>query len=286
MQKTLTALPSHTSLWQTIESLTHRQRLAHAYLLFGDLETAVRPFVNRWIAMQMCEGVSAPCEDCLPCKRLIANTHPDLYRIQPEESGVIKVESIRALSDVVYQTSQCGQYRCIVIEAAETLNTFAANALLKVLEEPPARVRFFILAKAGSSLPATLMSRCQRYAVPDVACVSVYAKITLQPEWMQSFQALLIGSMTPWVLAEKWSKQTLQEVVDWLYLVTAAVFRAARTHQYANAWIKDIVNTRTTETWMKQLDRIQETSKLLLRQVNLNASLTLNYLLMGFCDAD
>lgn len=282
----LTVLPSHASLWQTIELLTHSQRLSHAYLFFGDLETAVRPFVNRWIAMQMCQGVSVPCEECLPCKRLIANSHPDIYRIQPEDSGVIKVESIRALSDSVYQTSQCGAYRYIVIEAVETLNTFAANALLKVLEEPPAHVRFFLLAKAGSRLPVTLMSRCQRYLVPDLENTSVYAKIALQPEWMDALQGLLMGSTTPCSLAEKWSKQTLQEVVTWLYLVTAALFRAARTRQYANSWVKEIANMRTTETWMKQLDRIQETSKLLLRQVNLNTSLTLSYLLMGFCDVD
>lgn len=282
----LQALPSHESLWNTVERVMQNQKLVHAYLLLGDLQTAVRPFVNRWIAMQLCVNATKPCGACIPCQRFIIGVHPDVYIVQPEDSSIIKIEQIRALSDMIYQTPQCGEYCFVVIEGAEKLNTSSANALLKLLEEPPAHVRFFLLAKELSRLPATLVSRCQRYRVPDSENSSIYLQIESQPEWMQDMQALLSGGINPWVLTEKWSKQSYPELIAWLYLVTAALFRAVRTGQSPNQWVKQLASTRSVETWLQQLDRIHEASKTLQRHIHLNVSLTLSYLLMGFCDVD
>jgi DNA polymerase-3 subunit delta' len=86
--------------------------------------------------------------------------------LQPiEESKQIRIEQIRELSEELALTAHQGSYKVAVITPADTLNRFAANALLKTLEEPPARTLIMLVVTQPSRLPATILSRCQRVRV-------------------------------------------------------------------------------------------------------------------------
>jgi DNA polymerase-3 subunit delta' len=86
--------------------------------------------------------------------------------LQPiEESRQIRIEQVRALSEELALTSHQGAYKVAILTPADTLNRFAANALLKTLEEPPPRTLLMLVVTQPSRLPATILSRCQRIRV-------------------------------------------------------------------------------------------------------------------------
>jgi DNA polymerase-3 subunit delta' len=95
-----------------------------------------------------------------------AARHPDLTRVSLlEESRQIRIEQLRELANELALTSHAGGYKVGILTPADALNRFAANALLKTLEEPPPRTLLILVATQPSRLPATVRSRCQRLRV-------------------------------------------------------------------------------------------------------------------------
>lgn len=103
--------------------------------------------------------------------RLVLNTdrdhHPDWVSVRPvDDSKQIRIEQIRELAQELALTSHQGGYKVGILSPADAVNRFAANALLKTLEEPPQRTILMLVATQPSRLPATILSRCQRIRVP------------------------------------------------------------------------------------------------------------------------
>ena len=95
------------------------------------------------------------------------NEHPDWINVRPiDDSRQIRIEQVRELAQELALTSHQGGYKVGVLSPADVLNRFAANALLKTLEEPPGRTVLILVVTQPSRLPATILSRCQRVRVP------------------------------------------------------------------------------------------------------------------------
>jgi DNA polymerase-3 subunit delta' len=142
-------------------------RLPHA-LLIHDVAGAGGDWLARWTAqLALCTNPSAaPCGGCVSCKRVEASQHPDLILVQPtDDSKQIRIEQVRELASELALTAHQGGYKVGILTPADAFNRFAANALLKTLEEPPARTLLILVASMPSRLPATILSRCQRLAV-------------------------------------------------------------------------------------------------------------------------
>lgn len=93
--------------------------------------------------------------------------HPDWISVRPvDDSRQIRIEQVRELAQDLTLTSHQGGYKVGVLSPADVLNRFAANALLKTLEEPPQRTILILVVTQPSRLPATILSRCQRVRVP------------------------------------------------------------------------------------------------------------------------
>jgi DNA polymerase-3 subunit delta' len=108
----------------------------------------------------------APCGTCIGCTRVANNQHPDLIRVVPtEDSKQLRIEQVRELAQELSLTSHQGGYKVGILSPADSMNRFAANALLKTLEEPPARTLLILVASQPSRLPATILSRCQKLKV-------------------------------------------------------------------------------------------------------------------------
>jgi DNA polymerase-3 subunit delta' len=142
-------------------------RLPHALLIH-----AAPGVGGEWLAtwaaqLALCtESRGAPCGECGACRRTAAGQHPDLISVGlPEDSQQIRIEQVRELSAELALTSHQGGYRVAIISPADSLNRFAANALLKTLEEPPPRTLLALVAAQPSRLPATIVSRCQRIRI-------------------------------------------------------------------------------------------------------------------------
>ncbi|MEP7245395.1 MAG: DNA polymerase III subunit delta', partial [Gammaproteobacteria bacterium] len=142
-------------------------RLPHG-LLIHDSTGAGGDWLAGWAAaLAMCTNPDeAPCGRCQGCTRVAANQHPDLIRMHPiEDSKQLRIEQVRELAEELSLTSHQGGYKVAILSPADMLNRFAANALLKTLEEPPPRTLLILVASQPSRLPATILSRCQRLRV-------------------------------------------------------------------------------------------------------------------------
>jgi DNA polymerase III subunit delta' len=151
----------------TLANAHQAGRLPHA-LLLHEAPGAGGDWLAQWVArLVLCQSATgAPCGACPSCHRVATAQHPDLFLLQPiEESRQIRIEQVRALSEELALTAHQGAYKVAILTPADTLNRFAANALLKTLEEPPARTLLILVATQPSRLPATILSRCQRIRV-------------------------------------------------------------------------------------------------------------------------
>ena len=149
-----------------------RGRLAHAYLFLGDdlgvLEDAARKLAQtlnclRPPARGENSVPTAPCGDCPNCRRIASRNHPDVVWIRPEmKSRVISVSQTRDVIDRMNLKTTEAAHKIAVFAGADRMNTSAANAFLKTLEEPPAGSVLILLSTEPDRLLETILSRCQR----------------------------------------------------------------------------------------------------------------------------
>lgn len=146
-------------------------RLAHAYIIGGPVRGAASELLAQFLPLLFCRGLVKPCGECAECRRVAAHAHPDILRLEPESKarmitiGEDEEEGIRKVLRFISLTPFIGPWKVCVILDADRMNAPAANALLKTLEEPPPASLIFLLAESPQSLPATIISRCQRLAV-------------------------------------------------------------------------------------------------------------------------
>jgi len=141
--------------------------MSHA-LLIHESPGSGGEWLARWIAqLMLCsQPTPEPCGRCVNCQRVLNNQHPDLLLVQPlEESRQLRIEQVRELSEELALTSHQGGYKVGLLMPADSLNRFAANALLKTLEEPAPGTLLLLVAVEPSRLPATILSRCQRIRI-------------------------------------------------------------------------------------------------------------------------
>lgn len=190
-------LPWQQQQWLQVQQAVNKQQLPHAILLTGLRGIGKHVFATRLAHALLCDQAlpsSDACGQCKACLWLKAKTHPDLISISPEaDSQTIKIAQIRQLHQLAYQTSHCGGLRIIIIEPAEAMNRAAANALLKLLEEPSDQTLFLLLCHQSHSLLATLRSRCQSLLFPPLSDAQVM-QYCGQGENIQAHLPLLFGA--------------------------------------------------------------------------------------------
>ena len=178
--------PWQQALWQQVSATD--ARLPHALLMSGPPGQGKRDFAETFAARLLCASPDASgfaCDACDGCRLRLSGNHPDLLRIVPEadlpdeaQSGgkskpstQIVVDQIRQLREQLGVTAHQSDVRAVIIDPAEAMNQNTANALLKLLEEPPAGTVFLLVSSAPRRLLPTIRSRCQQwhFARPDAA---------------------------------------------------------------------------------------------------------------------
>jgi len=99
------------------------------------------------------------CDECSSCRKTGLGRHPDLKILEPD-GGVIKVEQIRELEEFLSLTPYEGNKKIVIVDDADRMNTYAANAFLKTLEEPPDESIIMLISPREHLLPDTIRSRC------------------------------------------------------------------------------------------------------------------------------
>lgn len=155
---------------EPIKQHFQRAYTGHAWLVYGDQGLGKSDLVAQIAAQILCHHTKIGeqqdrCGYCASCRLSDTAGHSDFYCIKPEK-GVIQIDAIRKLISHLNLSPQISDCKIAVVEDAHRLNLAAANALLKILEEPPGETIIFLVTHQPYALLATIRSRCQRLYVP------------------------------------------------------------------------------------------------------------------------
>lgn len=148
---------------RTLQNAIRENKLSHAYLFCGPRGTGKTSAAKILAKAVNCEkGMSGePCNECDACKRITAGAVMDVLEIDAASNR--GVEEIRDLREKVKYAPTEVRHKVYIIDEVHMLTTEAFNALLKTLEEPPPHVMFILATTEPHRLPATVISRCQRF---------------------------------------------------------------------------------------------------------------------------
>ncbi|MGG4551488.1 DNA polymerase III subunit gamma/tau [Paenibacillus humicus] len=148
---------------RTLQNAIREQRLSHAYLFSGPRGTGKTSAAKILAKAVNCEKgpASEPCNECDACRRITAGAVMDVLEIDAASNR--GVEEIRDLREKVKYAPTEVRQKVYIIDEVHMLTTEAFNALLKTLEEPPPHVMFILATTEPHRLPATVISRCQRF---------------------------------------------------------------------------------------------------------------------------
>ena len=220
------------------------ESLFHAYLITGGREESRLTYAEKLAAAYLCDGGKAPCGNCRHCRKVAANSHPDLTQITPPEGKrEIVVGQARALRADAYIRPNEGKRKVYIIDPADAMNEEAQNALLKVLEEGPQYTAFLLLAGEPGRMLETIRSRCEQLVLQP-------EEETPDPELLdraeQLAQLLLCGdelAVAEGMIALEQEKQKSAELAELLLLTERCV--ANRLVDYPKRAVKLLHILRT-----------------------------------------
>jgi DNA polymerase III subunit gamma/tau len=184
---------------KTIKNTVKSDRIGHAYLFCGTRGTGkttmAKIFARAINCLEPKDG--DPCNKCEICKGILSDSILDVIEIDAASNN--SVDNIREIRDeVIYAPSQA-KYKVYIIDEVHMLSAGAFNALLKTLEEPPAHVVFILATTDPHKLPATILSRCQRFDFKKITPSSIAQRVMLVAEASQiqieNEAALLIAKL-------------------------------------------------------------------------------------------
>ncbi len=153
--------PWHEGLIKSLQEQVHAGRLPHALLFVGD-RLNTKQLMVRFIQSQVCEG-DGPCLSCSSCRAVEEDSHVAITTLGFGEEKKITVDAIR---DLQVSLNLKSQQRLWVMMDAARMNINAANACLKVLEEPNTNVCFLLSTESLTNIAPTIVSRCVKQIVP------------------------------------------------------------------------------------------------------------------------
>jgi len=258
MAETNDGFPALAYSWQQdvmrrLEQQMAENRLPHALMLTGP-QGVGKAHLARVLAQRLlCQApkTGSACGKCHACGLLRAATHPDLHQLVPEDPGkAIKIDAVRELTQRLVGHAQQSGYKLVIVEPAEAMNSNAANALLKTLEEPADDTLLILVSHKPASVLPTIRSRCQLCPLPLPARDRVLPWLTplvahnslsadqlldlargaplralafLEGEVLERHQqierdfiALCGQKLTAMNLADQWQKNDLTLILEWL----------------------------------------------------------------------
>ena len=178
-------LIGNVNIRDSVVNSLRENRLPHALLIEGDVGTGRHTLAHFIAKAIVCEAKTVPCGECRGCNAAESSNHPDITVIAPQENKKnIAVSQIRDLKAETVIKPHQAKAKVFVIDFADTMNDQSQNALLKVLEEPPAATYFILIAESKASFLETVISRCVvlTLSTPEAAVAAEYiAKNTDYP---------------------------------------------------------------------------------------------------------
>ena len=164
---------------RTLKNQIMANRVGHAYLFNGGRgtgKTSAAKILARAInCLNPKDG--EPCNECEICKGAISGSLTDIVEMDAASNN--SVEDIRSIREEVNFLPTKAKYRVYIIDEVHMLSTGAFNALLKTLEEPPEHVKFILATTEPQKLPATILSRCQRFDFKKISNQDIIKRLEI-----------------------------------------------------------------------------------------------------------
>lgn len=153
-------------------------RVAHAYLFCGTRGTGKTTMAHILSRAVNCLNPhdGEPCNECEICREILEGSCVDVLEIDAASNN--SVDNVRSIRDEVMYTPTKTRRKVYIIDEVHMLSTGAFNALLKTLEEPPEHVMFILATTEPHKLPATILSRCQRFDFRRISHDSIVGRLT------------------------------------------------------------------------------------------------------------
>ncbi len=164
---------------KTLKNQIMSGRVGHAYLFNGGRgtgkTTAAKVLARAINCLNPQNG--EPCNECEICKAAINGSLTDIVEMDAASNN--SVEDIRSIREEVNFLPTLAKYRIYIIDEVHMLSIGAFNALLKTLEEPPAHVKFILATTEPQKLPATILSRCQRFDFKRISNENIIKRLNI-----------------------------------------------------------------------------------------------------------
>ncbi|MBR2366002.1 MAG: DNA polymerase III subunit gamma/tau [Oscillospiraceae bacterium] len=189
---------------QTLKAQLQSGKLSHAYLFTGTRGTGKTTCAKILAKAVNCLDLQDgnPCNACTACRAIDSGSCVDVMEIDAASNN--SVDQIRDLRDEAVYTPAQVQRRVYIIDEVHMLSTAAFNALLKIMEEPPSHLLFILATTELHKVPATILSRCQRFSFRRLRSGDVAARlnyiayqegIELQPEAAELLASMADGAL-------------------------------------------------------------------------------------------
>lgn len=291
------ALLGNERLKENLRRSIGRGRISHFYLISGPDGAGKRTLAKLLAAAILCQGSDRPCGSCPACRKVLGSGHPDYITVDDPEKKTVPVDLIRqARADIYIQPNEADR-KIYLFPRAHDMGVPGQNALLKVLEEPPAYGVFILLTSnpqmllptirsrctelALTALPATLLETTLRNKYPDSTPDAISAAVARSGGWLgQAMESLDAGASLPpetegflrsyakrdacgltCTLAsmEKWSRDMfLTSLHQWVGLLESALAYRSGASVYA-PMSKELTAGRSANELMDAISILQKT---------------------------
>ena len=167
------------AITRTLKNQIIAGRTGHAYLFNGGRGTGKTTSAKILARAVNCLNPKdgEPCNECEICKAALAGSLTDIVEMDAASNN--SVDDIRSIRDEVNFLPTLAKYRVYIIDEVHMLSTGAFNALLKTLEEPPEHVKFILATTEPQKLPATILSRCQRFDFKKISNENIIKRLNI-----------------------------------------------------------------------------------------------------------
>ncbi len=164
---------------RTIKNQIIADRVGHAYLFNGGRGTGKTSAAKILARAVNCLNIQdgEPCNECEICKAALDGSLTDIVEMDAASNN--SVEDVREIREAVNFLPTKAKYRVYIIDEVHMLSTGAFNALLKTLEEPPEHVKFILATTEPQKIPATILSRCQRFDFKRVSNEDIIKRLKI-----------------------------------------------------------------------------------------------------------
>lgn len=187
----------HEKKIEALRKALAQKRIGHAYLFSGIAAVGKKTLALEFAKALNCEKEDTlhdSCGECSSCRKIQRGSHPDIFSVKAD-GQFIRIDSIREIQEQMKCKPLEAKQRIFIIDEADKMNDQAANALLKILEEPSLSNILILITSRPYSMPPTIISRCQHVRFNPLRFDTV-AKFLVDRMDMDNQKALLLASLS------------------------------------------------------------------------------------------